>query len=103
MNQEYLKCQRKEVSEHAKFLLCAKAIILSIVWIVIYLIDDDMRQGMIVLAVVGSLSTIFLGIMKAIARYKTICVDLFGTAYMIGYIVAFATLSLTNWIDLSPQ
>ena len=62
-----------------------------------------MRQGMIVLAVVGSLPTIFLGIMKAIARYKTIFVDLFGTAYIIGYLVAFETLILTNWIDLSVQ
>ena len=38
--------------------------------------------------------TILLAIVHRIARYKTICVDLFGIVYLTGYIVALVALSL---------
>ena len=50
-----------------------------------------------------SLPTLFLGITKAIARYKTIFVDLFGIMYLTGGVVAFVITNLIDWNEVGAQ
>ena len=65
--------------------------------------DDKKQTELIFLAAMTAPPTLLLGIVKIIACYKPVFVDLFGVAYFIGYVLAAVTLSLTDWIKLSSH
>ena len=96
-----MKRKRKEVSNNAKYLLILQAIISIIIWLMAIFAEKEKRPGLLLYGVVVSIPTIFLGLMKIVARFKAIFVDLFGVAYFAGAGLAAVTLSLTDWIELS--
>ena len=63
--------------------------------------EEEERPGLLLYGVVVSIPTIFLGLMKIVACFKAIFVDLFGVAYFAGAGLAAVALSLTDWIELS--
>ena len=56
-----------------------------------------------VMALLATTSTILLGFMKYLAKFKLIFVDMFGLAYLIGSSLSIVTLLLTDWIQISAQ
>ena len=55
------------------------------------------------MAVLGSTPTILLGLMKALAKFKIILVDMFGLTYLIGTALAVVVLFLTDLIQVKAQ
>jgi len=94
-NQKYFKRQRKQASNNAKYLLIVQTILSVFIWLMAFLLDEEIRPGLRILGVVFSIPTIFLGLTKILAHYKAIFVDLFGLAYFVGYVSAAVTLSMT--------
>ena len=68
-----------------------------------FITEEKERLGIILFGVVLSIPTLFLGLIKIVARYKAIFVDMFGVAYFASAVLTSTTLSLTGWIEISDQ
>lgn len=74
------------------------ALLQGIIWLFVFKLSDEKGTILTSLGILCLVPTIFLGLMKVIAYFKMIFVDLFGIAYLVGYTLALVTLSLTDWI-----
>ena len=105
MNEKYLNYQRKEVNSQAKYLLIAQSVILGLLVLMIIknFFTDNHQPKVIFFALLNALPMSLVGLMKIIACKKLLFVDLFGLAYLFGYLLTLLILRITDWIDLGFQ
>ena len=64
---------------------------------------DANQARLVFLIALTGLPMMLLGLVKILARYKIIFVDLFGLTYLLSACLTPIILSLTNWIEIGPQ